>query len=105
MSKIQNNNDEILRLPSGICQELEKLVEYMNNRYCFKIELQENMEVIKKENIIVISMEKENFYEIFTYEIRINNENFKELSSIFNIFDSIEQVYNYIKTMYNENNI
>lgn len=106
MTEIQNEENEIPKLPSVINNEKKIELEYFSKKYFLKIQLMENIDDIEiNEKIIVITVEKDNSLEQFIFERIIKFDEFKNFGKIFVLHESIEEIYDFILLLMNDNNI
>eukprot|EP00833_Pecoramyces_ruminatium_P006166 jgi/Orpsp1_1/1180198/evm.model.c7180000072480.1 len=98
-----NNNNEILLLSSDIIKENETELEFMNKKYCLKVQLKENIndDNNNEDKIIVLNVENLNYIERFIYEIEMNYNEFSKLK-LFRMCDTIEEIYDFISNLINE---
>lgn len=104
-SKNLYKENVIPRLPSHIINEYKMILEYLSQNYYIKIQLKENTDNLEKENIIVITVEKEDYIERFIFEKILKFEDFKKLGKLFKLPDNIEEVYDLILELLEEKNI
>lgn len=104
-SNKDSNKNDIPRLQSDIIKEIETYITYSSDNYHFIMQLKENTENINNnETIIVLSTEKINVIENFTYIIAMNFNEFLKFK-LFKMCDTIEEIYDFILNLITEKKI
>lgn len=92
-----NNSTE-----SNIVKQKEIELEYSHEEYCVKIQLRNEVENLKEDKIIAISAEKKNNFEKYIYKNKLNYDELKALGRIISPYESIEEVYDFISCLNEE---
>eukprot|EP00833_Pecoramyces_ruminatium_P010040 jgi/Orpsp1_1/1184072/evm.model.c7180000087882.1 len=93
--------DGILKIDEGIFKEKESIL----GEFIIKIQLRESLDVSVNGNIISISAKNIHNNELIVYEKILNNKNFKSLGKLFELCENIEQVYESLCNLIENNGV